>query len=82
MSDQKNNQELQMPFGAALFCMLFLLGSMVASMLWLDIPIHIDLLLSIGVTLLVAYLCKDTSGSPFLTPLTMAVRSAFSPRSS
>lgn len=43
MTDQKNNQELQMPFGAALFCMLFLLGSMVASMLWLDIPIHIDL---------------------------------------
>ena len=79
MSDQKNNQELQMPFGAALFCMLFLLGSMVASMLWLDIPIHIDLLLSIGVTLLVAYLCN---GRPFLTPLTMAVRSAFSPRSS
>ena len=53
MSDQ-NNKKLQMPFGAALFCMLFLLGSMVASMLWLDIPIHIDLLLSIGVTLLVA----------------------------
>ena len=64
MSDQKNNQELQMPFGAALFCMLFLLGSMVASMLWLDIPIHIDLLLSIGVTLLVAYLCNGHQWKP------------------
>ena len=64
MSDQKNNQEPQMPFGAALFCMLFLLGSMVASMLWLDIPIHIDLLLSIGVTLLVAYLCNGHQWKP------------------
>lgn len=82
MSDQKNNQELQMPFGAALFCMLFLLGSMVASMLWLDIPIHIDLLLSIGVTLLGAYLCKEHQWKPLSGRLTMAVRSAFSPRSS
>ena len=64
MSDQKNNQEPQMPFGAALFCMLFLLGSMVASMLWLDIPIHINLLLSIGVTLLVAYLCNGHQWKP------------------
>lgn len=63
MSDQ-NNKKLQMPFGAAMFCMLFLLGSMVASMLWLDIPIHIDLLLSIGVTLLVAYLYNGHQWKP------------------
>ena len=45
-----------MPFGWALFCIAFLLCSMVASVLWLDIPVHINLLTSIAVTLGVAWL--------------------------
>lgn len=46
----------KMPFGWAMFCLGFLLVSMVASVLWLDISIHINLLTSIAVTLGVAYL--------------------------
>lgn len=34
----EEKKELKMPFGAALFCILFLLVTMIASMLWLDIP--------------------------------------------
>ncbi len=60
----EENKELKMPFGAALFCILFLLVTMVASMLWLDIPIHIDLLMSIGVTLLVAYIFNGHQWKP------------------
>lgn len=60
----EENKELKMPFGAALFCILFLLVSMLASMLWLDIPIHIDLLMSIGVTLLVAYMFNGHQWKP------------------
>ena len=51
---QKENKD--MPFGWALFCIGFLLVSMVASVLWLDIPVHINLLVSISVTLGVAWL--------------------------
>lgn len=39
-----------------MFCIGFLLVSMVSSLLWLDIPIHVNLLMSIAVTLLVAWL--------------------------
>ncbi|MEY8338624.1 Na+/H+ antiporter NhaC [Lachnospiraceae bacterium 62-35] len=46
----------EMPFGWALFCIGFLLVSMVLSVLWLDIPIHINLLTSMAVTLGVAWL--------------------------
>lgn len=60
----EENKELKMPFGAALFCILFLLVSMLASMLWLDIPIHIDLLMSIGVTLAVAYMFNGHQWKP------------------
>lgn len=48
--------EPKMPFGWALFCIGFLLVSMVSSLLWLDIPIHVNLLMSIAVTLLVSWL--------------------------
>ena len=44
-----------MPFGWALFCIAFLLLSMVASVLWLNIPVHVNLLVSISLTLGVAY---------------------------
>lgn len=60
----EEKKELKMPFGAALFCILFLLVTMIASMLWLDIPIHIDLLMSIGVTLLVAYIFNGHQWKP------------------
>ena len=51
------NKEVQkMPFGWALFCIAFLLISMICSLLWLDIPVHINLLISIAVTLLVSWL--------------------------
>lgn len=46
----------KMPFGWALFCIGFLFLSMICSLLWLDIPIHVNLLISIAVTLLVAWL--------------------------
>ena len=53
----ENNKEIpKMPFKWALFCILFLLVSMVCSLLWLDIPVHINLLISIAVTLLVSWL--------------------------
>ena len=48
----KENQK--MPFGWALFCILFLLISMILSVVWLDIPVHINLLASMAVTLAVA----------------------------
>lgn len=41
------NLKKEMPFGWALFCIAFLLISMVLSLLWLDIPIHINLMVSI-----------------------------------
>lgn len=50
------NNTNKMPFGWALFCIAFLLVSMVCSLLWLDIPIHINLMVSIGITLGVSYL--------------------------
>ncbi len=46
-----------MPFGGALFCIVFLLGSMILSVAWLDIPVHINLLASIAVTLTVSAIC-------------------------
>ena len=45
-----------MPFSWAFFCIAFLLVSMICSLLWLDIPIHINLLVSIGITLIVSWL--------------------------
>ncbi len=45
----------KMPFGWALFCIVFLFVSMVASLLWFDIPIHINLLMSIAVCLAVSW---------------------------
>lgn len=50
------NTKDKMPFGWALFCIAFLLISMMCSLLWLDIPIHINLLISIGITLGVSFL--------------------------
>ncbi len=50
------NLKKEMPFGWALFCIAFLLISMILSLLWLDIPIHINLMISIGLTLGVSYL--------------------------
>ena len=50
------NVSRKMPFGWALFCIGFLFVSMVASLLWLDIPIHINLLISIGICLGVSWL--------------------------
>lgn len=55
MNDEtKVNQK--MPFGWAMFCIMFLLVSMVLSVVWLDIPVHINLLASMAVTLGVASL--------------------------
>ena len=58
-----------MPFGWALFCIAFLLCSMVASVLWLDIPVHINLLTSIAVTLGVAWL----NGKPWKNGFRLSV---------
>lgn len=55
---------MKMPFGWALFCILFLLVSMVLSVVWLDIPVHINLLCSIAVTLGVAYLNNGHQWKP------------------
>ncbi len=44
-----------MPLGWAVFCLAFLLGSMTCSVLWVNIPIHVNLLASISVTLGVAW---------------------------
>ena len=52
----ENRTYNKMPFGWALFCIAFLLISMVCSLLWLDIPIHINLLTSISITLGVSWL--------------------------
>ena len=60
----KENENMQMSFGWALFCILFLLVSMVCSVLWFDIPIHVNLLLSIAVTLGVAYLNNGHKWQP------------------
>jgi NhaC family Na+:H+ antiporter len=57
-------QQAEMPFGWALFCILFLLGSMVLSVIWLDIPVHINLLCSIAITLGVAYLNNGHKWKP------------------
>lgn len=54
----------KMPFGWALFCIGFLLISMVCSVIWLDIPVHINLLTSIAVTLAVAYLNNGHKWKP------------------
>lgn len=57
MNEWKTEQKTKdMPFGWALFCLAFLLCSMVASVLWLNIPVHVNLLISIAVTLGVAWL--------------------------
>lgn len=53
---KKEGTNTKMPFGWALFCIAFLLISMVCSLLWLDIPIHINLLTSIALTLGVSWL--------------------------
>lgn len=58
------DQEMKMPFGWALFCIAFLLVSMVLSVVWLDIPVHINLLCSIAVTLGVAYLNNGHQWKP------------------
>lgn len=60
----KENENMQMSFGWALFCILFLLVSMVCSVLWFDIPVHVNLLLSIAVTLGVAYLNNGHKWQP------------------
>ncbi len=52
----KTQENASMPFGWALFCLAFLLISMVCSVIWLNIPVHINLLTSIAVTLLVSWL--------------------------
>lgn len=52
----ENVSNNKMPFGWALFCIAFLLVSMVCSLLWLNIPIHINLLTSIGIALGVSWL--------------------------
>lgn len=52
----ENISNNKMPFGWALFCIAFLLVSMVCSLLWLNIPIHINLLTSIGIALGVSWL--------------------------
>ena len=44
-----------MPLGWAVFCLVFLLGSMTCSVVWINIPIHVNLLTSISVTLAVAW---------------------------
>lgn len=59
-----NEKEGKMSFGWALFCMGFLLVSMVCSVIWLDIPVHINLLTSIAVTLLVAYINNGHQWQP------------------
>ena len=46
--------------GAALFCVAFLIVSMSLSVLWLDIPIHITLLVSMSVTVVVALCYGNT----------------------
>jgi len=52
---QKENKD--MPFGWAMFCLGFLLVSMIGSVVFeLNIPTHINLLASISITLLVAWL--------------------------
>lgn len=58
------DQEMKMPFGWALFCIAFLLVSMVLSVVWLDIPVHINLLCSIAITLGVAYLNNGHQWKP------------------
>lgn len=54
MSEKEKINEQTMPFGSAMFCLGFLLVSMIASVIWLNIPTHINLIASIAVTLLVA----------------------------
>ncbi len=54
--NEDNRNNAKMPFGWALFCIGFLFVSMVASLIWLDIPIHINLLISIGICLGVSWL--------------------------
>ena len=78
MSDQKNNQELQMPFGAALFCMLFLLGlqydassvdSEMVTMMTAAIQenFHMNILLLLpAVAVIVMAVCKCPSIPPLL----------------
>lgn len=61
---KENTGEMKMPFGWALFCISFLLISMVLSVVWLDIPVHINLLCSISVTLGVAYLNNGHKWQP------------------
>ena len=46
-----NEKPQAMPLGWAVFCLVFLLGSMICSVVWINIPIHINLLASISVTL-------------------------------
>ena len=50
-----NEKPQAMPLGWAVFCLVFLLGSMICSVVWINIPIHINLLASISVTLAVAW---------------------------
>ena len=52
---QKENKD--MPFGWAVFCLAFLFVSMIGSVVFkMNIPTHINLLASISITLLVAWL--------------------------
>ena len=60
----EENKTMKMPFGWAAFCIGFLLVTMVCSVLWFDIPIHVNLLLSIGITLGVAYLHNGHQWKP------------------
>ena len=59
-----SNEQMKMPFGWALFCIAFLIISMVLSVVWLDIPVHINLLISIAITLGVAYLNNGHQWKP------------------
>ena len=72
---QKENKD--MPFGWAMFCLGFLLVSMIGSVVVeLNIPTHINLLASISITLLVAWLngkpcvfTSDRTGSKVEIPI-------------
>ena len=55
MQMSANEKPQAMPLGWAVFCLVFLLGSMICSVVWINIPIHINLLASISVTLAVAW---------------------------
>lgn len=68
MSEKEKINEQTMPFGSAMFCLGFLLVSMIASVIWLNIPTHINLIASIAVTLLWHGLITEETGNSWRTP--------------